>query len=95
MSLNVQSYLQGAYPPPLRKPEQPRMFLLHWNNSKLKSRRRDETWHEAYGTRYPNGRVTLDFGPPYENMSEMETMMQQAGQYRIEWLDEKQEKQHD
>lgn len=88
MSLNVQSYTQATYPPPLRKPEQPRTFLLRWNNSKLKTRRRDESWHEAYGTRYPNGRVTLDFGPPYETMSEMVAALQAAGEYRIEWCDE-------
>jgi hypothetical protein len=98
MTQQAQSYLRGAYPPPLRMPielptglkprELPRCFLVKWNNSKGKGRRRDETWHDAYGTKYPNGRVTLDFGPPYESMSELQEMLDIAGENSIAFLDE-------
>jgi hypothetical protein len=92
MALHAESYLHAVYP--LRKPvELPRCFLLRWNNSKGKGKRRDTTWHECYGTKYPNGRVTLDFGPPYESMSELEETLDQAGEYTRDFLDEGQEKQ--
>lgn len=90
MTINVQSYLNAAYPPPLRKPGQlPRLFTLHWDNHKVASKRRDkDDWHEAFGTCYPTGTVTLDNGMFYRSMGEMEEKYRDMGDFRIAFLDE-------
>lgn len=99
MTINRTSYLSAAYPPPLRNPcDTPRLFRLRWNNSKLravsKARIDRNVWHEAYGVRFANGRVALDFGPGYEMMSDLEDAYRAMGEYKVEWLGE-QEKQED
>lgn len=69
---------------------QPRCFLLKWNYAKAKTTRTSKyTWREAYGTLYPNGRVTLDYvSPGYASLSEMEETLHEEGDYTIDWLDE-------
>jgi len=89
MSIQASAYLRATYP--LGSP--PRVFVLHWDNHKILSKRRDkDDWHECYGTRYPSGAVTLENGMFYKTMSEMEAAYRAMGDCRIEWLDE-QEKQ--
>lgn len=70
--------------------QQPRCFLLKWNYAKAKTARASKhTWREAYGTLYPNGRVTLDYASPgYASLSEMEETFSEEGEYTIDWLDE-------
>lgn len=89
MSLNAESYLHAAYP--LRTPATlPRLFVLHWDNHKVLSKRRDkDDWHQAWGTLYPTGTVTLDNGMFYRNRDEMEAHYRAMGDMRVEWLDEK------
>ena len=65
-----------------------RRFLLRWNQSKTKTASQSKhTWHECYGCRYPNGRVTLDFGPPYASISELEYQLEMSGSYHVDWID--------
>lgn len=88
--LNTKAYLNAVYSPPLRKPGAlPRLFVLHWDNHKVHSKRRDkDDWHECYDTRYPDGGVTLQYGMFYRSMGEMEAAYEAMGSYRIEWCDE-------
>jgi len=70
----------------------PRLFVLHWDNHKVLSKRRDkDDWHEAYGTLYPTGTVTLDNGMFYRTMGELRAAYEAMGSYRVEFLDEEKE----
>lgn len=94
MTINVESYLKAAYPPPLRKSVAmvPRVFILSWDNHKLTHKRRDnDDWHEAWGTLYPSGKITLENGMFYESRSQMEAAYRQAGSYRVKFLDEQEQ----
>lgn len=67
----------------------PRLFTVKWDNSKTKTRdTRKHEKHEAFGTVYPNGLVTLDNGTIYATMSELHHLLDLKGQYEIAYLDE-------
>lgn len=88
MTLDAKSYLKAAFPPPLRRPGAlPRIFTLHWDNHKVNSKRRDkDDWHEAYGTCYPTGTVTLDNGMFYKTMGELRAHYEEMGDCRVSFL---------
>jgi len=45
-------------------------------------------WHECWGTLYPNGRVTLDYGSSvYGTMGELRSHVSQTGVYVFQWLE--------
>lgn len=96
MTISRTSYLHAAYPLPLRHlDDTPRVFRLRWNNSKMratsKMRIDRNAWHEAYGVRFPNGRVALDFGPGYDMMADLEDAYRDMGEFKVEWLSDEQE----
>lgn len=76
----------------LKQREEPRVFVVTWDNSKTKTRdsRKNEK-HEAWGTHYPNGLVTLDNGGVYTMMSELHHLLDLKGQYEIRYVDEMEE----
>lgn len=88
MTIDAKSYLKAAFPPPLRRPGQlPRIFSLHYDNHKVNSRRRDkDDWHHCFGTLYPEGGVTLEFGMFYRNMGELRAAYEKMGDCRIAFL---------
>lgn len=89
----AQAYKRAAYPlARCLSQGTPRCFVLHWDNHKQLSRRRDkDDWHEAFGTRYPSGTVTLENGMFWRNMSEMETAYRAMGDFRVSWCDEQED----
>lgn len=91
MSLDTQSYLRAAYPLARSTGQQmPRIFTLFWDNHKIHYRKRDtDDWHEAWGTLYPSGKITLENGMFYEKQSQMEAAYEAMGSYRIVFEDEK------
>ena len=93
MTLNRESYLSAAFPPPLRMPGAlPRIFSLHYDNHKVLSKRRDkDDWHEIWGTLYPTGGVGLQYGMFYHDMGELRAAYETMGSYRIEFEDEKEQ----
>lgn len=88
MGINVQSYLQAAYPPPLRAP-QPRCFYLTWDNSKRKTPSQAK-YHklEAIGCQFPNGIIALDNQTGYNSLADMEHALGGTGSFEVIWLDE-------
>lgn len=69
--------------------EKPRIFLLKWNHIHMKgSEAQKYQWEECWGTLYPNGRVMLDSGSPYTNMSELRDYISQVGVYLFQWLEQ-------
>lgn len=69
--------------------EKPRVFLLKWNNAHMKTQDPQKyTWRECWGTLYPNGRVSLDFGTPFASMTELRDYVGQAGVYLFQWLED-------
>jgi hypothetical protein len=90
MTLDAKSYLKAAFPPPLRMPGAvPRIFLLRFDNHKVLSKRRDkDDWHETWGTLYPEGGVTLQYGMFYRTRSEMEAAYEAMGSFKVVFLDE-------
>lgn len=91
MSLNAKAYLKAAYPLARSTGQQmPRIFTLLWDNHKIHYRKRDtDDWHEAWGTLYPSGKITLENGMFYEKQSQMEEAYEAMGSYRIVFEDEK------
>lgn len=68
----------------------PRCFLLKWNNAYIHSEAQSRfDWHECWGTLYPNGIVSLDFGSGnYRSLTDLKDHVSQAGIYLIQWVEE-------
>lgn len=81
-------------PFPLRRLQaKPHLFILDYDNSKLKSRNpwtheQKKIKHTCEGTVYSNGRVTLDNGTTFENTDEMSCHFELAGNYTLTYLEE-------
>ncbi len=76
----------------LKRREEPRFFKAIWDNSKTKTRdTRKHDKHEAWGTHYPNGLVTLDNGSVFTMMGELHHLLDLKGQYEIRYVDEMEE----
>lgn len=69
--------------------EKPRVFLLKWNNAHVKTLAESRfIWHECWGTLYPNGKVTLDYGgTTYDSMGDLRDHVSQTGVYLFQWLE--------
>jgi hypothetical protein len=82
---------QTPLPFPSKPRKLPRIFLLTYDSSKLHLHRvpsfNKHEQHEAWGTLYPNGLVTLETGVIFESLSEMRQHFEQAGNWRIQWLE--------
>lgn len=94
MTFEPGAYLKSLYPLALLEiQEKPRLFRLHWDMSKVKVNDvSSPEQHEAFGTLYPNGRVTLDFGAPYESYSALMEWVTTIGECRVEWMNGENEK---
>lgn len=78
-------------PLPSKPRKLPRVFLLTYDASKLPIRRTSHfdkhKQHEAWGTLYPNGCITLDTGAVFQGLYEVMHHFEQAGNYKIVWLE--------
>lgn len=67
-----------------------RLFRLTWDNSRIPnlppSTRYDP--HEAQGTHYANGVVTLDIGTAWESMYDMERHFRAYGKCEVAYMDD-------
>ena len=74
---------------PSGKAERPRCFILRWNNSKDKEYGRGKNaWKECHCVLFPNGWVATDFGPSHRTLSDLTTLLDEAGEYTITWLED-------
>src|SRR5215469_12731447 len=72
--------------------EWPQCFLVKWNNERARTGNPEKyIWQEAYGVRFPNGRVATDYGPSYEHLSAMKEQLERQGRCQIIWQSGKEE----
>lgn len=81
--------------PFLSKQEAPHHFWLEYDNSKVKARSRNPwTVQEKHckvtqwGTRYPNGYVTLDNGTCFITLDELEHWLDEKGKFFYQFVSE-------
>ena len=75
-------------PPETVTVSESRRFVLHWNHEKEKTNRQSKyAWESVDGTLYSNGWVTLANATNFESMSELEYMLEQTGDSRVDWID--------
>ena len=80
--------LEVVYTERSARRKKPRRFLLKWNHAHSDTNPREKfVWSECWGTLYPNGRVSLDVGGPYDSLTEMREHVSQAGLHLVQWLD--------
>lgn len=63
----------------------PRIFLLRWNNKHSVATKDERVWSECWGTLYPNGRVSLDYGSAWDSMTDLRAYIAQVGTYTLQW----------
>ena len=92
MTLNRESFLHAAYPPPLQRPvEGPRCFVLRWNSRKAKGTRvRADEWQECQGVLFDahdaQVRVVLSNGQMFPTLAEMEHVLSLGGDFEVNYL---------